>query len=265
MAADEPDEPEDHLPDHVAENRQHWDALADDWAALTEGAWTREPTWGNWSVPDAEVEMLPVDMRGMDAIELGCGTGYVSAWMARRGATVTGIDNSERQLATARRLADEHGIDLTLIHGNAETVPRPDGSFDFAISEYGASIWCEPEAWLWEAHRLLRPGGRLAFLANHPLAMACVAADGSRVTDSLTRPYFGMHTLDWREAEVDPGGVNFCLAVSDWAALFRSTGFTIDDLREPRAPANASGHDDFVSVDWAQRWPSEIVWKLTRV
>ena len=74
-------------------------------------------------------------------------TGYVSAWMRRRGASVYAIDNSEAQLATARRLSDLHGLDdIEWVHGNAETVAQPDGSFDFAISEYGAAIWCEPMA-----------------------------------------------------------------------------------------------------------------------
>ena len=67
---------------------------------------------------------MPADMTGLTAIELGCGTGYVSAWMTRRGATVTAIDNSERQLETARRLAAEHGLQITWLHGNAEQVPR---------------------------------------------------------------------------------------------------------------------------------------------
>lgn len=123
------------LPEYAAENRRYWDANADDWVAMGERAWAAgEPSWGIWSVPEADVEMLPANMTGLDAVELGCGTAYVTAWMARRGATVTAIDNSEAQLATARRLATEHGIDATFVHGNAEAVPFPDGSFDFAIN-----------------------------------------------------------------------------------------------------------------------------------
>ena len=43
-----------------------------------------------------------------------------------------------------------------LIHGNAENIPLPDNTFDVAISEYGASGWCDPTLWIPEAARLLR-------------------------------------------------------------------------------------------------------------
>jgi SAM-dependent methyltransferase len=204
-------------------------------------------------------------MAGLDAIELGCGTAYVSAWMARRGARVVGIDNSVEQLATARRLAAEHGVDLTLIHGNAETVPYPDGSFDFAISEYGAAIWCDPYVWIPEAHRLLRPGGELIFLGNSTLASLCMPADGSLpVTERLERDYFSMHCFDWSNAIDEPGGVEFNLPISAWFRLFRQTGFAVEDFLEIRAPKPGSEMNSYVTADWAHRYPSEQVWKLRR-
>ena len=177
------------LPAHARENRRYWDERADQWIAPGERSWREEPTWGCWHQPEAQLQLLPVDMAGMTAIELGCGTGYVSAWMVRRGASVVGIDNSEQQLATARRLADEHGVSLTLLHGNAERVPYPDGHFDFAISEYGAAIWCDPTRWLPEAHRLLKPGGQLVFLGNHPLAIICMPPSGAACEPQLHRNY----------------------------------------------------------------------------
>ena len=133
------------LPEHVAVNRAFWDGMADEWVEGGERAWKwAEPAWGTWGIPEAELRLLPDDMAGMQAIELGCGTGYVSGWMARRGASVTGIDNSVEQLRTAQRLAEQHGVELELIHGNAEAVPKQGESFDFAISEYGAAIWADP-------------------------------------------------------------------------------------------------------------------------
>lgn len=254
------------LREHVAENRRLWDAMAPDWVARGERNWAQaEPDWGEWCIPESELAMLPEDMTGLDAIELGCGTAYVSAWMARRGARVVGIDNSEHQLATARRLAAEHDVDLTLLHGDAEAVPYPDGSFDFAISEYGAAIWCDPDAWIPEAHRLLRPGRRLVFLGNAPLAMVCSPLDGSApVTERLERDYFGLHRIDWRDAVDDPGGIEFNLPVSAWFRLFRDTGFVVEDYVEIRNPDPTRPQRGTVTADWAHRFPSEQVWKLRR-
>ena len=253
------------LPEHVSVNRAHWDQDASNWVAGGERLWRSEPTWGNWGVPISG--LLPDDMTGLDAIEMGCGTAYVSAWMARRGATVVGLDNSEAQLATARRLAAEHDVELTLVHGNAETVPYPDGSFDFAISEYGAAIWCDPYVWIPEAHRLLRPGGTLVFLGTSTLATMCSPIDGSLpVTDRLERDYFTMHCLDWRDAVDESGGIEFNLPLSGWFRLFADTGFDVVEFLEIQgpepAPESAQDVRSYVTADWAHRYPSEQAWVL---
>lgn len=208
--------------------------------------------------------MLPADCAGLDVVELGCGTGYISSWAKRRGARrVLGVDNSEQQLATARRLATEHDLDIEWHHGNAEAVPEPDGSFDLVISEYGASIWCEPRAWLTEARRLLRPGGACVFLGNHPLSMCVAPLDGSLpVGTELVRDWHGMHRFDWRDAVEEPGGIEFSLPTADWVALFRELGFVVEDYREPVPPADRTESPFHVTVEWARRWPSEQVWWL---
>ena len=256
----------DQLPDHTKANRGYWDRTAPQWVASGERSWAEEPSWGIWGIPESELQLLPATMAGLDAIELGCGTSYVSAWMARRGARVTGIDNSAAQLATARRLASEHRIALTLVHGSAETVPCPDRSFDFAISEYGAAIWCDPYVWIPEAHRLLRPGGALVFLGNSTLASLCMPADGSLpVSEHLEREYFSMHRFDWSNAIDEPGGIEFNLPISAWFRLFRETGFAVEDFLELRAPTPGPAMNSYVTADWAHRYPAEQVWKLRRL
>src|SRR5258707_930861 len=73
------------LPEHVATNRAFWDDLADRFVDPGRHNWeSEEPVWGIFSVPESEVGMLPAAIEGRDSIELGCGTGYVSAWLARR-------------------------------------------------------------------------------------------------------------------------------------------------------------------------------------
>lgn len=207
--------------DHVSINRDIWNADAANWVAAGARLWqAATPEWGSWGVPDAEARLLPEDMAGLEAIELGCGTGYVSGWMARRGARVTAMDVSAAQLATARRLAARHGADITFIEGNAEATGLAAEGFDFAISEYGAAIWCRPEIWLTEAWRLLKPGGRLVFLGNHPLAIVCSPLDGAPCDRRLHRPYRGMWGADWTEVEIEPSGICFNLTISGWLRLF---------------------------------------------
>lgn len=251
--------------DHVTINRDVWNADAANWVDMGERHWRMEaPIWGSWGAPEAELHMLPRDMGGMEAVELGCGTGYVAAWMWRRGAMVTAIDVSAQQLATARRLNAEHGANITFIEGNAEATGLPDASFDFAISEYGAAIWCPPEVWLPEAWRLLRPGGRLVFLGNHPLAIICTPLDGADCDRTLHRSYRGFRGADWTEVEIDPSGICFNLTMSGWFALFHEIGFIIENYREIYAPDDALGSRGGVAADWAKEYPFEQVWYLRK-
>jgi len=251
-----------HLPEHVRRNRAVWDEWAGSYAEAGERGWAQaSPTWGIWNIPESEVHLLPENLAGKDAIELGCGTAYVASWLARRGARVVGIDNSEAQLATARRLQREHGLDFRLVHGNAETVPYPDASFDFAISEYGACLWADPQRWVPEAARLLRPGGRLTFLVNSFLLMLCAPPeDGVAATDRLLRPAFGIYRVEWD----DTPGVEFHLSHGDWIRLLRGSGFEIEDLLELRPAADAPTPYPFVTLEWARQWPCEEVWKVRK-
>ncbi len=250
----------DELPEHVRRNREAWDEWATDYVANGELSWgllAGEEKWGIWDIPERDVHVLPDDLAGKDTIELGCGTGYVSAWLARRGARPVGIDNSEQQLATARRLQQEHGIEFPLLHGNAESVPYPDASFDLAISEYGASIWADPYRWVPEAARLVRPGGRLIFLVNGLILVLSMPDDESEpATDRLLRPYFGLHRLEW-ESDVS---VNFHLGYGDWIRLLRANDFEVENLLELRPAEDATTTYPFVTLDWARKWPSEEVW-----
>jgi len=253
----------DELPDHVRRNRAQWNAWAADYVANGERNWRRAPgseSWGIWDIPERDVHLLPDDLAGKDTIELGCGTAYVSAWLARRGARPVGVDNSEAQLATARRLQAEHHLEFPLIHGNAEQVAYPDASFDLAISEYGASIWADPHAWVAEAGRLLRPGGRLVFLINATLAMLCMPDEERPATNQLLRPLRGLHRLEWS----DDDSVNFALSAGDWIRVLRRNGFDVDDLIELYPADGATTTFPYITADWARQWPSEEIWVATK-
>ena len=160
--------------DGVAANRELWTQANGEYAnEHAYRAWAAEDiTWGIFNVPEQQLGMLG-DVRGLDVVELGCGTAYFSAWLARRGARPTGVDVTPAQLESARRCQDRFGISFPLIEADAGDVPLPSGSFDLAISECGASLWCDPAGWVPEAARLLRQGGKLVFHTTTILVTVC--------------------------------------------------------------------------------------------
>jgi SAM-dependent methyltransferase len=246
------------LPEHVLRNRSEWGKQADWYRTPGHESWSlSEPRWGIWELPDSQVGALG-DMQRFadkDVIELGCGTAYFGAWFARAGANVTGVDITPEQLQNARVFQQEFGIEFSLIEANAESVPLPDNSFDVAFSEYGASLWCDPRAWLCEAARLLRPGGELIFLSNHPFLLTFMPDEGP-VGKTLLRPYFGMHSFEW------PGedGVEFNLPHGERIDLLRELGFSIERLIEIQAPPDATTRYEWADSAWAHQWPSEEIW-----
>jgi Methylase involved in ubiquinone/menaquinone biosynthesis len=151
------------------------------------------------------------------------------------------VDASERQLALGS-LQAEHGMDFPLVHADAEQVPYPDGSFDLALSEYGASSWCDPYRWLPEAARLLRPGGWLLFLVVSPILTICSFPDGSaEAGDRLVRQYFGMHEIETPAF----GTTEFQLPYGQWVRALREAGFTLERLEELQG---TGGGDHSVAV-----------------
>ena len=168
-------------PEYVAQNVAVWTRNnAKFTGPNARAAWADEDmSWGVFRVPESELNVYG-DVSGLDVLDLGCGTAYLSAWMAKRGARPVGVDPTPAQLETAREMQKEFGLEFPLVEAVGEDVPLPDASFDLVASEFGASIWADPYRWIPEAARLLRPGGRLVFLRNSTLATALHAHRGQR-------------------------------------------------------------------------------------
>ncbi len=250
-------------PDYVAVNRVAWTkANAEYTDRKAHAAWTQdEITWGMCNARESDLQMLP-DVTGRDVVELGCGTAYLGAWLKKRGARrVVGVDITPAQLDTARRLDEELGLGLELVEGNAEETGLPDASFDLAVSEYGASIWCDPYKWIPEAARLLRPGGELVFLRNSTLAILCATDEGPPI-ETLQRQQLGLHRLEWIEPEHE---IEFHLGHSEWVRLLHGSGFELVDLAELYASEDTPDHSYYgFSRAWAERWPWEEIWRARK-
>ena len=244
-------------PEYVPGNIEIWTKSNTEYTGpRARASWAKEElTWGIFGVPELELRALG-DVSGLDIVELGCGTAYLSAWLAKQGARPVGVDPTPTQLATAREMQAEFGLEFPLVEAVGEDVPLPDASFDLAVSEYGASIWADPYRWIPEAARLLRPGGRLVFLRNSTIVILCQALDGA--TETLQRAQRDLNRIEWE----DTGEVEFHLPAGALIDVLRDSGFEVERLIELYAPEGAETHAyyDYVSADWARKWPAEEIW-----
>lgn len=135
------------------------------------------------------------DLRGLRVAHLQCHFGLDTICLARRGATVTGLDFSPAAIAEARTLAAACGVTAAFVEGDVHDARSLiDGEFDLVYVSWGAINWL-PDIARWAAvvASLLKPGGRLYLAEAHPTTLCLDWVDGA------IAPRF-----DWRTAPGKP-------------------------------------------------------------
>ena len=176
----------------------------------------RERKWCGGCSPCRTGSRRPRRRPGPRCLELASGTAYFSAWLTVAGARAVALDLSAEQLTTAQGLQRRVGPAFPLVQADAERIPLASGRFDLVVSEHGVAAWCDPERWMPEAARLLRPGGRLVFLTNSLLS-APVSPPTRGSLDRLLRGQRDAYKVRW-----PGGGVEFHPSHGDWVRLLRS-------------------------------------------
>ena len=183
------------------------------------------------------------DVAGLEVLDLGCGTGRHSLWLASAGATVTGVDFSEGMMEEARGKPGAEAIRF-LAHDLQQPLPFAAGSFDVVVSGLVLEHLAALDAFFAEARRVLRPGGRAVVSAMHPAMFL------KGVQARFTDPASG--------EKVQPG--SFAHSIGEFVMAAVRAGFAIDGVDE-RAP----------DADFAARlpraekyvdWPMLVVLKL---
>lgn len=210
----------------------------------------------HWAWPDDFGLQLLEDFEDRDVLELGCGGGQLGIELATRGANVTGVDISEEQLAHARELAAEHGVEVTFCQADITDLGMfDDEQFDVACNAW-VFQWVGDLAGVFEeSHRLLRPDGRLAFSMPHPFYQIA-DPDSHEITDS----YFdtGRYAIEHEEMDVDQ--VMYRHTVSGVYNSLVDAGFTVEQLHEP----GTDDPDAYAEGPWGERTP-ELMSKLPNV
>jgi SAM-dependent methyltransferase len=120
------------------------------------------------------------DVRGLRIAHLQCHFGLDSICLARRGASVTGLDFSQPAITEARRLAGTLGLDAQFVEGNVYDARKLlTGDFDMVYVTWGAINWLPDIAqWAQVVASLLKKGGRLYLAESHPAILCFDWVDG---------------------------------------------------------------------------------------
>ncbi|HWH00122.1 MAG TPA: class I SAM-dependent methyltransferase [Pilimelia sp.] len=156
--------------DPVAHNRAAWDrevASGNEWTRPVSAQTIARARAGDWSVvlighEPVDRSWFPADLRGLRVLALASGGGQQAPTLAAAGARVTVLDNSPRQLAQDRFVADRDGLSLDTVPGDMRDLGAfGDGAFDLVFHPV-SNLFCPDIAPVWrECFRVLRPGGTL--------------------------------------------------------------------------------------------------------
>jgi len=214
-------------------NKQYWDAIATrDWAKKAE--LRKQIRDGLPYLERMEPKMDPYlkDLSGKKAIVLQFGDGLVLLACAKKGAIVTGVDLSGEQVRLAKKGAAYCGVNVKLVEADCQNLPKsiPNNHFDLAVAECGVFIWIENiEAWMRNAYRVLKSGGKLIVSDFHPLSIIAEETDGA-VT--FRKSYFDQRPEVRQPEENDPPTVEFLRKFSDVINATIQAGFYIARVEE---------------------------------
>lgn len=227
----------------VRANRTYWDGSAADYLA-EHGSFlgASEFIWCPEGIHESEVGLLG-DVARRQILEVGCGAGQCSRWLAEQGALATGVDLSSGMLEQASRLQREQplapdAVPPTFLQADARSLPFPSGSFDIAFSSYGALPFVkDAEVVLGEVARVLRPGGTWVFSVTHPVRWMFPDVPGEAGL-TVEYSYFDRTPYVELDAEGRPVYAEHHRTMGDWISLLVESGFVLTGLTEPEWPAH---------------------------
>ncbi len=155
--------------DYLHANREFWNKRID---THLQSAFYNVPAFleGKSSLNDIESVLLG-DVRGKKILHLQCHFGQDTISLSRMGATVTGVDLSDKAISEAIKLARSCDADCRFIECDIYSLPQHlEEEFDFVFSSYGTIGWLpDIDKWASIVHQYLKPGGKFVFAEFHPV------------------------------------------------------------------------------------------------
>jgi len=192
----------------------------------------------------ARLVELVAPQAGWRVLDVATGAGHTAMALAPHVAHVIASDVTEEMLAETRRLAAEKGLaNLETASADAAALPFADGSFDLVTCRLAAHHFPDPAAFVAEAWRVLKPGGKLGLVDNvAPDAELLPGLPDAKLRHAAAA-YNAFETLR------DPSHAR-CLALGEWLALLKDAGFI--------APHAEHMDQDIAFGPWTQRMRCDV-------
>jgi SAM-dependent methyltransferase len=190
-------------------NRHAWDRKVeegDKWTVLVGPEVIAQARRGEWQVVLTPTKPVPrdwfPDLTGLEVLCLASGGGQQAPILAVLGASVTVLDNSPRQLAQDRLVAEREGLDIRTVEGDMRDLSVfPDGRFGLVFHPVSNCFVPEIRPVWKEAYRVLRPGGVLLAGFTNPALFVFddAEAEQGRLVARHAVPYSDVTSLSDEE------------------------------------------------------------------
>jgi 2-polyprenyl-3-methyl-5-hydroxy-6-metoxy-1,4-benzoquinol methylase len=247
-------------PRSVRVNRAFWDAISARYQEENAPDLEGRLTWGPSCPPEDELHVLG-DVSGKDVLDLACGGGQTSVWLAQRGARVVGVDASPEQLRHARENAARAGVDARFEEASVDDLSfLLDASFDVALSAFALGYVERIDETFREVARLLRPGGLFAFSWSSPLfERTSLTPEGMLL---VSRPYWDRAPLE--VTDEDGACIEWSRTYGDWFGALVRAGLVVMDILEPPPEPRESTWSTTHPLAKLQLVPGTTIWRARK-
>jgi len=238
---------------------RYWNDLAEIYQRETRIS-TTDFHYGPLLPGDSVLGLLP-PVSQCRCLEIGCGAGQNSIFLAKQGAECIAIDISEKQLAHGRKLAKAENVEVDFRSVSMNSMSSL-GTFDLIHSTYALPFSVDPAKVIADAAAMLNPGGRFLLTTGHPLYAGEWLEIGDD-EDGVFLPDYFQPEADVRMA-LDDGAMSAARTwpISQLAEWMHEAGLLIERILEPAPmPLPEMSKEDILSTvpyesaDWRALYP----------